>query len=275
MQLRHTLGLDQPLWKQFLIFLENTAHGQFGVSYATAQPVWSIISAHLWPTIMLVGSGVILATFIGIWMGIRSAWWHGGRFDKVSTGGNLVLYSAPEWWLGLLLLAAFAVGVGPLPGIFPTGGLHSPGIDPMSPLGVLDTAWHLALPVATLTLGYLAEYSLIMRSSLLDEMGEDYLHTARAKGLRDDLVRTRHAVPNAILPTTTLVALNLGFVVSGSITIENVYSIDGLGSLTQQAIDNLDHPLLEGLFFTFSVAVIIANLVANLLYGLLDPRVRA
>jgi peptide/nickel transport system permease protein len=272
--LQHTLGLDQPLWKQFFIYLENTAHGQFGVSYATAQPVSSIISAHLWPTIMVVGGGTILATLIGVWMGIRSAWWHGGRFDQTSTAVNLLLYSAPEWWLGLILLAVFAVGAGPIPGIFPTGGLHSADVDPTSALGVLDTAWHLALPVTTLALAYLAEYSLVMRSSLLDEMGEDYLQTARAKGLRDDLVRRRHAVPNAFLPTTTLIALNLGFVVSGSITIERVFSIDGLGSLTQQAIDNIDHPLLQGLFFTFSAAVIGANLVANLLYGLLDPRVR-
>ena len=185
-----------------------------------------------------------------------------------------MLYSAPEWWLGLLLMAVFAVGIGPFPGIFPTGGLHSANVDPNTPLGWLDTAWHLALPVATLALGYLAEYSLIMRSSLLDEMGEDYLQTARAKGLRDDLVRRRHAVPNAFLPTMTLVALNLGFVVSGSDHDRAVFSIHGLGSLTQQAIDNLDHPLLQGLFFTFSAAVILANLVANLLYGLLDPRVR-
>lgn len=273
-QLRHTLGLDQPLWKQFFIYLDNTAHGQFGVSYETAQPVSSIITAHLWPTIFVVGGGTVLAAVLGIWMGIRGAWFHGGRFDAASTGINLLLYSAPEWWLGLILMAILAVGVGPIPGIFPTGGLHSADVDPTSVLGVLDTCWHLALPVATLALGYLAEYSLIMRSSLLDEMGQDYLHTARAKGLRDDVVRRRHAVPNAFLPTTTLVALNLGFVVSGSITIERVFSIDGLGSLTQQAIDNLDHPLLQGLFFTFSAAVIGANLVANLLYGLLDPRVR-
>jgi peptide/nickel transport system permease protein len=134
--------------------------------------------------------------------------------------------------------------------------------------------WHLTLPVITLTLGYLADYSLIMRSSLLDEMGQDYLTTARAKGLRDDLVRRRHAVPNAMLPTTTLIALSLGFVVSGSITIEIVFSIDGLGLLTWQAIQDIDRPLLQGLFLTFSTCVIVANLIANLLYGYIDPRVR-
>ena len=135
----------------------------------------------------------------------------------------------PEWWLGLLLIAAFAVGVGPFVGIFPTGGLHSTDVEPGTFAYVVDTAWHLTLPVITLTLAYLADYSLIMRSSLLDELGEDYLVTARAKGLRDVDVRNKHAVRNALLPTTTVVALNIGFVVSGAITIETVFSIPGLG----------------------------------------------
>jgi peptide/nickel transport system permease protein len=181
----------------------------------------------------------------------------------------------PEWWLGLLLMSVLAVGVGPIPGLFPTGGLISPGLDPWSFQGVLDVAWHLALPVLTLTAAYLAEYALIMRSSLLDEMGEDYLTTARAKGLRDIAVRDKHAVPNALLPATTLVALNLGFVVAGAITIETVFSIPGLGLLTTEALEVPDFPLLQGTFLFFSAAVIVANLAANLLYAYLDPRVRA
>ena len=138
----------------------------------------------------------------------------------------------------------------------------------------LDAAWHLTLPVITLTLAYLAEYSLIMRSSLLDELGEDYLVTARAKGLRDVEVRRRHAVPNALLPTTTLAALNIGFVVSGAITIETIFSIPGLGLLSYEAISIPDYDVLQGTFLLASAAVIAANLVANLIYGVLDPRVR-
>jgi peptide/nickel transport system permease protein len=113
-----------------------------------------------------------------------------------------------------------------------------------------------------------------MRSSLLDEMGQDYLTTARAKGLRDDLVRRRHAVPNALLPTTTLIALSLGFVVGGAVTIETVFSIEGLGLLLIQAVNDIDRPLMQGIFLTLAVCVIVANLIANLLYGVLDPRVR-
>jgi peptide/nickel transport system permease protein len=139
---------------------------------------------------------------------------------------------------------------------------------------VLDTAWHLTLPVLTLTLAYLAEYSLVMRSSLLDELGEDYLTTARAKGLRDVLVRRRHAVRNALLPTTTVSAINIGFVVSGAITIETVFSIPGLGLLSSEALPIPDYWVLQGTFLVASAGVIIANLLVNLFYGLLDPRVR-
>ncbi len=142
----------------------------------------------------------------------------------------------PEFWFGMILLIVFSVGVFGLPGIFPVGGLSTPGVDTSSPAGWLDVAWHLALPVTTLAIIYLAEYSLVMRASLIEEMGQDYLQTARAKGLMDKMVRRRHAVPNALLPTTTLIFLNLGFVVGGAITIEYVFSIPGLGSLTVEAL---------------------------------------
>jgi peptide/nickel transport system permease protein len=222
-----------------------------------------------------VGTATVLSTVIGVYLGVISAWNRGKTTDRVTTGATLTLYSMPEWWLGLLLIAAFAVGIGPLPGLFPTGGLHSVDADPSSLSGVLDTAWHLTLPVITLTLAYLADYSLIMRSSLLDEMGEDYLTTARAKGLRDVMVRRRHAVRNALLPTATITALNIGFVVSGAITIETVFSIPGLGLLTSEALSIPDYWVLQGAFLVASGAVILANLGANLLYGLLDPRVRS
>jgi peptide/nickel transport system permease protein len=273
-QLRKTLGLDQPLAQQFLTYLKNTFTGELGVSYQTGQSVSSLLVGHLWPTLLIVGTASVLAALIGVVMGIKSAWNNGGRFDRWSTYSNLALYSAPEWWLGLLLMAALAVGFGPLPGIFPTGGLHSPDVDPMTVGGVIDTIWHMVLPVTTMTLVLLAQFSLIMRSSLIGEMGEDYLRTARAKGLRDALVRRHHAVPNALLPATTVIALRFGFVVSGSITIETVFSIQGFGLLTRQAIDNIDRPVLQGLFLSFSAAVIAANLIANILYGLLDPRTR-
>lgn len=272
--LRQSWGLDESLPRQFLLYVKALLHGDLGISYKFRMPVSDVIADRIWPTVLLVGTGTLIATAVGLWMGIKAAWTHGSVFDRASTGGTLVLYAMPEWWLGLLLLAAFGVGLGPLPGVFPTGGLISPGVDPQSLEGVLNVAWHLVLPVTTLALAYLAEYALIMRSSLLDEIGADYLLTARAKGLRDDLVRRRHAVPNAMLPAVTLVALNLGFVVSGAITIETVFSIPGLGLLTYEALRVPDYPLLQGCFLLFSAGVVLANLAADLLYGWLDPRVR-
>jgi peptide/nickel transport system permease protein len=269
-----TYGLDQSVPHQFWTFLTNTAHGDLGLSVKYRLPVSQLIWDRLWPTVLLVGISTLLSTVIGVYLGIRGAWNRGGIFDRISTSTSLTLYAMPEWWLGLMLIAGLGVGFWFVPGLFPTGGLHSADVNPSSLHGILDTAWHLILPVTTLALAYLAEYSLIMRSSLLDELGEDYLQTARAKGLRDVVVRNRHAVRNALLPTTTVIALNIGFVVSGAITVETVFSIPGLGLLSTEAIGTPDFPVLEGTFLVASAGVIGANLVANLIYGWLDPRVR-
>ena len=272
---RHTYGLDQSLPHQFVTYVGNTLTGHLGVSLRYRVPVSELISERLGTTLLLVGSSTILAMVIGVYIGMIGAWNRGGPFDRFSTGSTLTLYSMPEWWLGLILIAVFAVGIGPFPGLFPTGGLHSLDVDPNSLAGWIDTAWHLTLPVLTLTLAFLAEYSLVMRSSLLDELGEDYLTTARAKGLRDVEVRRRHAARNALLPTTTLSAISLGYVVSGAITIETVFSIPGLGLLAQEALSIPDYWVLQGTFLVAAAGVILANLIANLFYGVLDPRVRS
>ena len=199
---RAPTGWTSPLGEQFVTFLKNTAHRRpRATRCSTAAPSPRILADRLWPTLLLVGTSTVLAALIGVWMGIRGG--VGARAagsTRSRPASSLTLYSMPEWWLGLVLIAVLAVGPGPLPGLFPTGGLHSPDVDPSSLEGVLDTIWHLTLPVLTLTLAYLADYALIMRGSLLDEIGADYLTTARAKGLRDVAVRNRHAVPNALLP---------------------------------------------------------------------------
>jgi peptide/nickel transport system permease protein len=273
-EIREKLGVDQPLIQQFFTYLKNLAVLEFGDSTEFSAPVRGLMLDKVWPTVVLVGTSTILSIVIGLWIGTVAAWNRGHRFDKISTTGTLTLYSMPEWWLGLILFSVFATGNGFMPQLFPVGKLIDTGLDPWSIDGVVNQAWHLVLPVATLTLAYLAEYSLIMRSALLDEMGEDYLLTARAKGLRDVVVRRRHASRNALLPVVTLVSLNLGFIVGGAITIETVFSIPGLGKLTYDALRIPDIPMLQGTFFVFSAAVVLANLVSNLLYGFLDPRVR-
>jgi len=273
--LRESFGLDKPLPQQFATYVRDTLSGDLGISYKFRRPVSEVIAERIWPTVLLLGLSTLLSTAIGLWVGIRGAWQRGSVFDRLSLGASLALYAMPEFWLGILLLIAFGVGVGSFPGMFPTGGMSSPDTDMTSWAGVVDVARHLFLPCLTLTLAYIAEYALVMRSSLLDELGEEYLTTARAKGLRDALVLRRHAVPNALLPTTTLIFLNLGFVVSGAITIETVYSWPGLGLLSYEALRTPDYPLLEGVFLLFSAAVILANVLADLLYAYLDPRVRA
>jgi peptide/nickel transport system permease protein len=274
-KLREQMGLDAPLFEQFRKYVWGLLHFDMGpASFKFRQPVGTVIMDRIWPTVLLVGISTILCTIVGLWLGIHSAWRRDSMFDRVSTGTTLTLYAMPEFWLGMILILVFATGSGFIPGIFPTSGLISPDVDPWSLKGVLSVAYHLTLPVITLTLAYLAEYSLVMRSSLLDEMGEDYLTTARAKGLRDAEVRKKHAVPNALLPSFTLLVLYLGFVVSGAITIETVFSIPGLGLLSYEALKVPDLPVLQGVFLLFSAGVILANLVADLCYPLLDPRVR-
>jgi peptide/nickel transport system permease protein len=170
-----------------------------------------------------------------------------------------------------MLLLAIVAG---RTGWFPTGGLRDVGANNGFVNSLLDRAHHLVLPSLTLTLGYLGSYSLIMRTSMLDTLGEDYLTTARAKGLKESDVMTRHAVPNALLPSVSAIAISFGFVIGGAITTETVFSYPGLGLATADAIRNTDLPMLQALFLVASAAVIFFNLVADLAYGLLDPRIR-
>jgi len=164
--------------------------------------------------------------------------------------------------------------LGGFSGLFPLGGMNDANVDVSSPAGWVNVAWHLTLPCLTLTLAYLAQYQLVMRASMLDEMGQDYVRTARAKGLRDLAVRRRHVVPNALLPAVTQILLYFGFVISGALTVEYVFSWPGLGLLTEDAISGADYPLLRGLFLLFTASVIVCNLLADVGYAFLDPRIR-
>jgi peptide/nickel transport system permease protein len=274
-QLHQDLGLDQPLPQQFVTYVGDTLRGNFGVSLANGEPVSMRVGDRIWPTVLLVGASTIASAAIGLLIGIYGGWRRGSRFDLGSLGASLVAYAMPEFWFGILILLAFAGGVGFFPAIFPTGGYQTAGADLTGFDHAIDVLNHMALPFITLTVAFLGEYALIMRSSILDVMGEDFVTTARAKGLREKQVLWRHTVPNALLPTMTLTFLSLGFVFAGAITVEYVFSWPGLGLLTVEAIDDKDFPMLQALFLLFSVAVIVFNLPADLLYGYLDPRVRA
>jgi peptide/nickel transport system permease protein len=274
-QLRVQLGLDKPIWERFLSFLNDTVHGNLGYSWQFQQSVSSLVADRLWPTLLLTGTAMVIAVALGLWLGVRSGWRQGSLFDRIASGTSLTLWSVPTFWLGMILLVVFSVGFGPIPSLFPAGGMS----DPASPAGgfghIVDVARHLVLPCLTMVLVVFAQYVTIMRSSIIDERGAPYLLTARAKGLTDAGVRRRHAVPNALLPSVTMIFMHLGTLVTGAITVEAVYSWPGLGYLTYQALKIPDLPLLEGTFIVFSASVIIMNLLADVVYRFLDPRVRA
>ncbi len=263
-------GLDKSIPEQFVSYLQQTAQGNLGTSFISGRPVSEMIAGRIWPTVLLVGLSTIFSTIIGVWFGIASAWRRGTKKDITLTSTGMVFYSMPDFWLGMMLLIVFASTLR----WFPVAGFETPnsgftGIDKF-----LDVAKHMFLPCLTLTVGYLAEYQLIMRSSLIDVMGEDFVQIARAKGLTDKQVRRRHAVPNALLPTVTIVILYFGYVVGGAIGVEIVFSYPGLGELTQQAIEAQDIPLQQGLLLILASIVIVLTLLTNILYGYLDPRVK-
>jgi len=273
-RLRHEFGFDQSKWQQFLDYCDQLfLHHNLGISTYYTRPVWNVVLDRIWPTVLLVGLSTVLSSIIGTWVGIKGAWERGSLFDKVSNGISVTLYSVPEFWLGLVILLFLGgdqVGLG----WFPLGGIYDENVNPASVAGWINIAWHLVLPGLTLTLAYLAQYQLVMRSSMLDEMGQDYVQTARAKGLRDLAVRRSHVVPNALLPAVTQILLYFGFVISGALLVETVFSWPGLGLLTEQAVSSADFPLLRGLFLLFTASVIVFNLIADVMLGVLDPRVR-
>jgi peptide/nickel transport system permease protein len=268
--LKHQFGLDGSKLDQFWQYLVQLGHLNLGRSYETNATVFSEIAHAAWPTVVLVGLSTLLSTVFGVWMGIVAGWRRGSARDHGFTTFTMATYAMPDFWLGMLLLIVFAV----ILGWFPIGGMEDPASTATGFAKLVEHAHYLVLPCATLTLAYLGEYAIVMRSSLIDVKQEDYLILARAKGLRDAVVRRRHAVPNALLPIVTLIAINFGFVLSGAIAVESIYSWPGLGLLTYHAIRAPDLPMLQGLFLVFSASVIFFNLAADLAYAYLDPRVR-
>ncbi|HEY3869346.1 MAG TPA: ABC transporter permease [Actinocrinis sp.] len=274
-QLRVQLGLNRPVWARFLSYLNDTVHGNLGYSWQYQQSVGSLVMSRLGPTLLLMGTSFLISVVLGLWLGMRSGWRAGSLFDRLTSGTALALWSVPTFWLGMILLIVFSVGIGPVSGILPAGGMSDPTLSQTGMVHYLDVARHLILPAVTLVLVAYAQYVTIMRSSIIEQLGSPYLLTARAKGLSDAAVRRKHAAPNALLPSMTMIFMQLGLLVSGAVTVETVYSWPGLGYLTYEALKIPDLPLLQGTFIVFSASVIIMNLLADLLYRVLDPRVRA
>jgi ABC-type dipeptide/oligopeptide/nickel transport system permease component len=271
-QLRHALtvefGLDKPKWTQYLIYLEQLTHGNMGISYISQQPVSSELITALKNTLPMVTAGTIAAIVLGVAAGIVSAWRRGSAIDHVSTNLAVVFYAFPTQFLGLMLLILFA-------GILPASGMRNPFVFGTESLWtqVKDFGVHMLLPALTLCLTLYGEYALIMRSSMLETLGEDYVLTARAKGLPDRKIISRYAVRNALLPIVTIVATSLGWVVGGAILIEFIFTWPGIGWTMWQAVNHRDYPMLQGGFLLLAISVVFLNLVADLAYFSLDPRI--
>jgi peptide/nickel transport system permease protein len=270
---RERWGLNDPVFPdQFVSFLTATASGDLGFSFvARGQTVSEVLGQRIWPTIILFGLGEIVAIVVGLARGAYSGWRRGGALDYIGNGASLILYSAPYFLLGMILLLVFATTLG----WFPSFGMLTAGASYDSVWDrLIDFLAHLALPLATVALGLIGAYAIVMRSSIIETSSDDYVTTARGMGLRDGRILRRHALPNAMLPTVTLVAINLGYVVAGAITVEVVFNWPGLGTLTVEALTARDYPVLQGVFLLLSVSVVLANLGADMIYGRLDPRVR-
>jgi peptide/nickel transport system permease protein len=270
---RIRLGLDKPIFPdQLVAYVAATSRGDLGYSYKyRGQPVAEVIGQRVWPTLILFGLGEAIAIAVGLALGAYAGWRRGGPIDYLGNGLSLVLYSMPYFLLGMILLVIFGVGLGwfPVSGMLTLGSSYGSFADQLA-----DFAAHLVLPLATVSLGLIGQYSILMRSSVIETLGEDYVTTARAKGIIDRHVLTRHAIPNALLPTVSLIAINLGYLIAGAITVEVVFNWPGLGTLTVDALAARDYPVLQGIFLFLSISVVLANLAADLIYGMLDPRVR-
>ena len=258
-----------PFETQFFIYARNLLQGELGFSYHTNRPVGEILSERLWNTVLLIGAGQILAIIIGVIFGIVAAWKARTSIDRVAVISSLVAWSLPTFWLGIILLFWGSQNG------FPLAGKTTPGMSSMPLLQQWgDLAVHMFLPTLTYTIIYMAEYTLIMRSSLMDVISEDYILTAKAKGLSNFQILKDHALKNAMLPLVTVIAINLGFTVAGVVQIETVFSWPGLGSAIFEAVNRRDFPVLQGAFLLIAVAVIFANFLADLTYTYLDPRVQ-
>jgi peptide/nickel transport system permease protein len=265
--IKKQFGLDKSKGTQYALYLKQLAHGNLGVSFANSQPVRSNLRTAIANSIPMVLLGTLFAIVVGTLTGVMAAWRRGTPLETASVTTALGFYSMPTHWLGLMLVILFA-------GILPTGGMTDEFlIDPSWWTHVKDVISHMALPSLTLGLVLYGEYTLIVRSAMLETLGEDYILTARAKGLRPWTIVRRHALRNALLPIATLVALSLGYIVAGAILIETVFSWPGIGRAVYDAVLSRDYPMLQGAFLILTVSVVFFNLLADLLYFKLDPRI--
>jgi len=270
-RLKELYGLDLPLPQQYLVYLRDLVTGDLGISFTYKRPVADILAERIVNTVELLFVATILVVLIGVFAGVFAAARRGSRRDASTVAASLFFWSLPTFWTGLVLIFVMGVWLH----AFPISGMQTPGVTFSSPLAAaVDLARHLVLPTITLILVDIGQFVLITRSSLVDVMTEDFMLTAKAKGLSPRTVLWRHGVRNAMLPVVTASALYVALVIGGAIQVETVFSWPGMGSLIYDAVLRRDYPLIEASFLLFAVTVILANFFSDLLYMQIDPRVR-
>jgi peptide/nickel transport system permease protein len=284
-RIRASFGLDKPVWldlerleegdipgaldTQFTAYLRNLFRGDLGISFASRRDVSDMLRERVWRTVVLVMGGDLVAIVFGMAAGLVAAWRRGSNLDTGILLGALFSWALPTFFLGIILLMLAR-------GRLPIAGMATPGLKPADGLTYwLDVGKHLILPTVTMAIVYTSEYILIMRSSVMEVLSEDFVLTAKAKGLPTLRILRDHALKNAMLPMVTMIALTLGYTVGGAIQVETVFSWPGIGRLMYEAVQKRDYPVLQGAFLLLAVSVIIANLLADVLYSILDPRVQA
>ena len=265
-------GLDQPMYVQFIEYVKHVLTLDFGYSFINPlTPALDLIMDNMVWTLILVGTSSIFMIVIGMTIGIISAWKRGSKFDMGSLAFSLFFYAMPTFWLAMMLIVIFAIELDWLP---PNSALPYGERLELSWESFKGLLYHLTLPAISLTIGSIAAFSLIMRGSLIDVMTEDYITTAKAKGLSDANMLKHHAVPNAMLPMVALIAIDIAFVVGGAFQVEYVFDYPGVGWLAVDATFRHDYPVLECAFFIIALAVVLANLIADTLLVYMDPRIK-
>lgn len=264
-QIRHAMGLDQPIPVQFVKWMGDVLHGDFGVSLISGLPVKDMILDRMGPTIAITTYTLVYTILISIPIGIISAWRRGKAIDKVVTAGSVLGFSVPVFITAYVLIFIFSMKLGWLP---------VQGYKPLAD-GVWPHIKHLILPVASLGTIYIALITRFVRSSIIDTLGEDYIRTARAKGLKESSVLIRHALSNAAVPILTIIGISITMLIGGVVVTESVFNIPGLGRLVVEAILAKDFTIIQALIVLFSVVDIFINLIIDVLYKVVDPRIDA
>jgi len=268
--MREKFGLDKSLGGQFIAYFKGLSRGDLGLSFSQRRPVAEVLAERIPQTLLLVITALSIAVVLGVALGALAGWRSGTRFDAFILTASLTMYSIPTFSLGIILLLVFAYHLA----IFPLGGIVTPASGFAGFAYAKDVLWHMFLPAFSIVIWYVGEYVLLTRSSMIDVLDQDYITTARAKGITEFGILKNHALRNALLPVVTITGVNLGFAVAGIIEAETVFSWPGVGRLVYDAVSKRDYPLLQGSFLLFAVSVVLANLAIDLIYGYIDPRIK-